>query len=78
MWLGLVYNLITIFSIWTHHVYRENANMMNFITITDVALVVLVGIMNLVNWFMAMSGYSTVEQSLSNYRVCLIFCKFIF
>ena len=43
--------------------------MMNFITITDVALVIIVGGFNAWNWFMAMSGQSTVEMWAQNYRV---------
>lgn len=71
VWVGLVYNLITIFSIWTHHIYKEHSSMMNFITITDVALVAIVGAITAWNWFLAMTGQSTVEMWASNYRVRL-------
>jgi len=43
--------------------------MMNFITITDAALVMIIGGFNAFNWFIAMSGWSTVEMWATNYRV---------
>ncbi|CDW73363.1 dhhc zinc finger domain containing protein [Stylonychia lemnae] len=65
---GLCFNLITIFAIWNHHVYRDNSAMMNFIIITDAALAMIVGGFNAWNWFMAMSGQSTVEMWATSYR----------
>ena len=69
VWVALVYNLITIFSIWTHHIYKENSSMMNFITITDAALLVIVGGFTAWNWFLAMTGQSTVEMWAQTSRV---------
>lgn len=69
VWVALVYNLITIFAIWTHHVYKENSSMMNFITITDVALLAIVGAFTAWNWFLAMTGQSTVEMWTQSSRV---------
>lgn len=43
--------------------------MMNFITITDAALVLILGGFNGWNWFLALSGWSTVEMWATNYRV---------
>jgi len=60
-WVGLGYNLITILAIWNHHVYRQNQSMMNFITLLDfVLLCVMCGVVAW-NWFLAMSGWSSVE-----------------
>jgi hypothetical protein len=64
--------LITVFAIWNHHVYRDNSAMMNFITILDAALVMIVGGFNAFNWFIAMSGWSTVEMWATNYRVRIL------
>ena len=59
--IGIIYNLISIVSIWNHHVYRRNGSLMSFISILDVALsVVLIGF-NGWNWYLAMTGYSTIE-----------------
>jgi hypothetical protein len=66
---GLGYNLMTIFAIWNHHIYRENQGLMNFVTLTDLALFAIVGLLNGWNWFLAMSGWSTVEMWGTNTRV---------
>lgn len=62
MWVGLGYNLITIFSIWNHHIYRQNSGMMNFITLLDLILMIIMCGINGWNWFLAFSGWSTVEM----------------
>jgi hypothetical protein len=52
---------ITIASIWNHHVYKQNQSMMSFITILDSVLtIVLIGF-NGWNWFLALTGLSTIE-----------------
>ena len=38
--LGLIYNFLTIVSIWNHHNYRDNKALMHFLTILDGALIV--------------------------------------
>lgn len=62
LWVGVGYNLITIFSIWSHHVYKENSNMMNFIVLFDFVLLCIMCGVNAWNWFLAMSGWSSVEM----------------
>lgn len=62
LWVGVGYNLITIFSIWSHHVYKENSSMMNFIVLFDFVLLCIMCGVNAWNWFLAMSGWSTVEM----------------
>jgi len=58
---GVVYNLASIVSIWNHHIYKQNYALMSFIVILDVAIsIVLVGF-NVWNWFLAMTGMSTIE-----------------
>jgi hypothetical protein len=59
--IALCYNLITIVSIWNHHIYRKNYAMMNFIAIMDFALIIVLIGFNLWNWFLAMTGMSTLE-----------------
>ena len=59
--IGVVYNLITIVSIWNHHVYRKNGSIMSFISILDFALAVVMLGFNGWNWYLAMTGYSTIE-----------------
>lgn len=61
LFVGVVYNMITIVAIWNHHIYRQNSSMMSFLVILDLALaIVLVGF-NGWNWFLALTGYSTIE-----------------
>ena len=78
MLVGLVYNLITVFSIWNHHIYRENQGMMNFITLTDIILTAIMGVLNAWNWFLAMSGWSTIEMWGSNSRVIIFNLEHVF
>lgn len=61
LFIGVVYNMITIVAIWNHHIYRQNQSMLSFLVILDFALaVVLIGF-NSWNWFLAITGYSTIE-----------------
>ena len=58
---GVLYYGITIVSIWNHHIYRERKSDLSFLVILDFALFgVLIGF-NGWNWFLAMTGYTTIE-----------------
>jgi len=59
--IGVIYNLITIVSIWNHHVYKKHSSMMSFISILDLALFAVLLGFNGWNWYLAMTGYSTIE-----------------
>ena len=59
--IGVVYNMITIISIWNHHIYRQNSGPMTFLVILDGALSVVLCGFNGWNWFLALTGYSTIE-----------------
>jgi len=48
-------------SIWNHHIYRQNGGMMSFVVILDCALAAVLLGFNGWNWFLAMTGYSTIE-----------------
>ena len=59
--IGCLYNLMTIVAIWNHHIYKQNHSLMSFISILDAALsIVLLGF-NGWNWFLALTGLSTIE-----------------
>jgi len=59
--IGVLYYGITIISIWNHHIYREKKSDLSFLVILDFALfAVLVGF-NGWNWFLALTGYTTIE-----------------
>ena len=59
--IGAVYNAITIVSVWNHHIYLENRADLSFLVILDFALAgVLVGF-NAWNWFLALTGNTTIE-----------------
>ena len=59
--IGVLYNLVTIMAIWNHRIYKKNGSMMSFITILDFALLVVMLGFNGWNWYLAMTGYSTIE-----------------
>ena len=59
--LCVIYNLVTLVSIWNHHLYKQHLAMMNFITILDTFLCCALFFFNTWNWFLAMAGMSTVE-----------------
>ena len=58
---GVSYFLISIISIWNHYSYLDNKMMMQFLVILDSALILLMLLFNVWNWFMACSGLSTLE-----------------
>jgi palmitoyltransferase len=59
--IGTIYMLITIVAIWNHHTYKDHSSLMSFVCILDTALsIVMVGF-NAWNWYLAMTGYSTIE-----------------
>lgn len=59
--LGAGYMVATIMSIWTHHTYKQHSSLMSFLVILDTALgLVMVGF-NVWNWYLAMTGYTTIE-----------------
>jgi hypothetical protein len=59
--MGCVYMVITIVSIWNHYLYRENKAEMSFIVILDSAMAIILIGFNGWNWFLAMTGLSTIE-----------------
>jgi len=59
--IGTAYNLVTLVSIWNHNIYRRNGGLMSFICILDFALCIVMIGFNGWNWYLAMTGYSTIE-----------------
>lgn len=59
--LGSLYMLATIVSIWNHHTYKQNNSLMSFLCILDTALFVVMLGFNGWNWYLAMTGFSTIE-----------------
>ncbi len=59
--LGVFYNLVTVVSIWNHHSYKQNGSLMSFIVILDTALCVVMIGFNGWNWYLAMTGFTTIE-----------------
>jgi len=58
---GLGYFFLSTVSVWKHHNYRDNKAMMNFLTILDGALVVVLFGFNAWSWFLICSGLTTLE-----------------
>ena len=58
---GCGYMLVTISSIYHHHLYEENKKMMDSIFIADVVLFIFMVIYSAWSWFMAFVGSTTVE-----------------
>ena len=61
LWLGLIFMMITIVSIWNHHIYKLYKQELSFCLILDVILVVVLLCFNGWNWFLAFNGKSTIE-----------------
>lgn len=61
LFVGLVYMACTITAIWHHRLYRENSQLFSFLTILDFVLAVTMLAFNGWNWYLAFSGYTTVE-----------------
>lgn len=59
--IGTGYNLITIISIWNHRIYKQNSSLMSFLCILDFALFVVMCGFNAWNWYLAMTGLTTIE-----------------
>jgi hypothetical protein len=59
--IGTLYFLITIISIWNHHSYIENSSLMSFLCILDTALFLVMIGFNVWNWYLAMTGFTTIE-----------------
>lgn len=61
LFLGSVYYAITVVSIWNHHVYLENRSDLSFLVILDFALAGVLIAFNGWNWFLALTGNTTIE-----------------
>ena len=61
LFIGLIYFLTSIICIWNHRIYNDNLRMMSFLVILDIALIVVLFIFNVWNWFLAFSGLTTIE-----------------
>lgn len=61
LFLGLAYMLLSIVSIWKHHLYKDNKALMHFLTILDGALLIVLFGFNVWNWFLACAGLTTLE-----------------
>jgi len=70
MLLGAGWMAITIVSIWNHHVYRDYRSDLSFLVVLDFSLCGVLVAFNGWNWFLALTGYTTIEfwtnMSLSN------------
>ena len=59
--LGATWNVLTIVSIWDHYIYRERRKDLSYILILNSSLaLVLIGF-NAWNWYLAISGTTTIE-----------------
>jgi len=61
MFLGACWFGITIVSIWNHHVYRDYRSDLSFLVILDFSLAAVLACFNVWNWFLALTGYTTIE-----------------
>jgi hypothetical protein len=59
--IGSTYMLISIISIWKHHIYSQNLALMNFLVCFDGLLSFCLFFYNIWCWFLAGSGLTTVE-----------------
>jgi len=61
LFVGLVYNGITIVAIWNHHIYKEHKAMFTFLALIDLVLGLVLVLFNGWNWYVAFCGYTTME-----------------
>ena len=61
LFVGVIYNICTIVSIWNHHLYKQKQSLMSFICILDFALIFVLFGFNVWNWFLTLFGMSTIE-----------------
>lgn len=59
--LGAGYMAITIVSIWNHHIYKDFKTDLSFLVILDLSLAGVLVAFNGWNWFLALTGYTTIE-----------------
>ena len=60
--MGCMYMMITIVSLWHHHSFKQHRSMMNFITILDSILCVVMAAFAGWNWLLVLSGKTTIEM----------------
>jgi len=61
LWVGLIYNGITILAIWNHHIYNDNKAIFSFLSLIDLVLGLVLVLFNGWNWYVAFCGYTTFE-----------------
>jgi len=61
LFIGCCYSTITIVSIWDHPIYKSNRADLSFLLMMDGAMVVMLFGMNCWNWFLCLTGHSTIE-----------------
>jgi hypothetical protein len=61
LWIGLMFNGITIVAVWNHHIYSDNKSLFSFLLLVDIILSFILVFFNGWNWFIAFSGYTTME-----------------
>ena len=59
--LGSLWYSLTIVSIWDHHIYVEHHEELSFLLILNSTLFCCLVFFNLWNWWLAMTGMSTIE-----------------
>jgi len=60
-WIGVLYYLISIISIWNHYIYKEYHQLMTFLFILDTLLAFCLFVYNAWSWALACSGLTTIE-----------------
>jgi hypothetical protein len=61
MLLGAGWFALSIVSIWNHHIYRDYRTDLSFLVILDFSLCGVLAAFNGWNWFLALTGYTTIE-----------------
>ena len=62
LWIGLLYVLATLVSIWNHPVYRQNSAYLSFLLVLDTTAVIVIAGFNIWNWYLACIGLTTLEM----------------
>lgn len=59
--IGSLWYALSVIAIWNHHSYKSRRADLTFLVFMDFALVVVLVVFNIWNWYIALAGITTIE-----------------